>query len=143
MNSLLGNFGLIEVAAVMGTEFTTQNDALTLNALSTLGPTGWLLNGETNEVRGILEDIRFPDASNQGQWASRLIYHGSPRTISYTYLHYDSYRDSVAYPDIGHIWVQDAVAPLPVPVPAAMPLFVSALGAFGFFNWRPRRPTEN
>ncbi len=29
----------------------------------------------------------------------------------------------------------------PVPIPAALPLFLSALGGFGFFNWRRKRIT--
>jgi hypothetical protein len=35
-----------------------------------------------------------------------------------------------------------SIAPAVTPIPAALPLFVSALGSLGLLTWRPRRHSE-
>ncbi len=43
------------------------------------------------------------------------------------------------FPETAVTGITGALAPAPVPLPAALPLFIAGLGALGFSGWRKRR----
>ena len=75
----------------------------------------------------------FADASpaNPLQFAA----YGNTIHLFFDFAEPGAYYNSVS----GHDYGSAAIAPPPVPLPAAFPLLAAGLGALGFSGWRKRR----
>ncbi|MET0052423.1 MAG: hypothetical protein ABW095_15285 [Candidatus Thiodiazotropha sp.] len=141
VSGLIGNFGLAEVPESGYGTPAVRDDVLMENMVSLLGPTQYTSqpNGSIrSEVRGVVDYLRFPGTSMESRWATLLVYDNAFNSYI---LHQDSSFSSSSTSSVGNFLVSGSISA--VPVPAALPLFASALGMFGVFSSRRRRTTAD
>ncbi|MET0052424.1 MAG: hypothetical protein ABW095_15290 [Candidatus Thiodiazotropha sp.] len=137
LNTLLGHFGLNAVSGLQGNTHAQQDNDLLLSAMTLLGITRDFGNGRGADLTGLLGDVNSDNGAATTYWVATLHYN-SPPSNAFSQLHSGNQSGSTSHTNMGSFLVRTS----PVPIPAALPLFASALGLFGLLSWKRRTSAQ-